>query len=133
VAAVGATATVTGGSNVTVAVADLVVSAALVALMVTDCCAATLAGAVYSPLLLTVPAPVVGLIVHVTAVLPVPVTVAVNCCVPPPYTVAVVGAIVTLTAVGDSVTVAVADLVVSAALVALMVTVCCVVTLAGAV
>ena len=58
--------------------------AALVAVIVTVCTVATVAGAVYNPLVLIVPAPVAGLIVHVTAVLLVLLTVAANCCVPPP-------------------------------------------------
>jgi hypothetical protein len=62
------------GNNVTVAEADFVVSAVLVAVMVTDCCVVIVAGAVYNPVLLIVPAPD-GLTVHVTAWL------AVNCCV----------------------------------------------------
>ena len=41
--------------------------ALLVAVTVTVCAAVTLAGAVYSPVALMVPAPVVGLIVQVTA------------------------------------------------------------------
>jgi hypothetical protein len=43
----------------------------------------TVAGAVYNPLALIVPAPLVGLIVHVTEVFELFVTVAVNCCVWP--------------------------------------------------
>ena len=58
---------------------------------------------------------------HVTAVLLVPVTVAVNCCVPPVKREAEVGLILTETK--DTVTVADADLVVSAALVAVTVNV----------
>ena len=81
---VGLTVTVIGGSSVMVAVPSAVLLAALVAVTVTVCAVVTVAGAVYNPPLLTVPAPVAGLIVHVTAVLLVFVTVAVNCCVPPP-------------------------------------------------
>lgn len=121
----------TGGLSVTVAVADLVVSATLVALTVTVCCADTVAGAVYSPPLLTVPTPA-GLIDHVTAVLARSVTVAVNCCVPPCPNVTVVGDMVTVPG-GFKVTVALADLVVSATLVTLTVTVCWLVNVAGAV
>jgi len=40
-----------------------------------------LAGAVYKPLLLSVPGPLDGINVQVTAVFEVPDTVAVNCCV----------------------------------------------------
>ena len=67
---------------------------------------------------------------QVTAVVVVPVTVTVNCCVPPEATVAEVGEMVTATDVdgGVMVTVALADFVVSAWLVALTVTVVVVVT-----
>ena len=65
-----------GAATVTVAVANLVVSATLVARTVNVPAAA---GAVYRPLVETVP-PVAD---QVTAVLEVPVTVAVNCCVLP--------------------------------------------------
>jgi hypothetical protein len=58
--------------------------ARLVAVTITVCAVATVAGAVYSPLLLIVPAPVAGLIVHATEVFVVFATAAVNCCVPPP-------------------------------------------------
>ena len=64
------------------AVADLVESATLVAVTV---CEPPVVGAVYSPVLLTVPTtllpPTVPSTAHVTAVFVVPVTVAVNCCV----------------------------------------------------
>jgi hypothetical protein len=72
---------------------------------------------VYKPELETVP-PVA---VHVTAVFELPVTVAVNCCVADVCKDAVVGLIETLTAGAVTVTVALADLVVSATLVALTV------------
>jgi len=57
---------------------------------------------------------------HVTAVLLLPVTVAVNCCVPPVCMEAEVGLMLTATTGGGAVTVivAVADLLVSATLVA---------------
>jgi hypothetical protein len=58
--------TASAGTSVTVAVVDCVVSAALVAVIVTVCCVVIAAGAVYSPLVLIVPAPVAGVIVHVT-------------------------------------------------------------------
>src|SRR5579863_8351006 len=119
VAVDGLTDTATG-LRVTVAVADLVVSATLVAVMVTVCAEEIVPGAVYKPLLDSVPAD--GLMLQVTAVLLVPVTVAVNCCWPFTVRVAVDG--LTDTATGLRVTVAVADLVVSATLVAVMVTVC---------
>jgi hypothetical protein len=51
---------------------------------------------------------------QVTAVFEVPVTVALNCCIPPPVSVADVGEIETLIAVGLSVTAAEADFVASA-------------------
>jgi hypothetical protein len=65
------------GTNI-VAEADCVASAWLVAIIVTDCCAAALGGAVYSPEELIEPTPA-GLIVHVTSVLFVLFTLAVNC------------------------------------------------------
>lgn len=125
----GVTLTVTGGFKVTVAEADFDVSAVLVAVTVTVCCVARLAGAVYKPDALTLPTPA-GLMAQVTVVLANPVTVAVNCCVPPWPNVAVVGLIITG---GLKVTVATEDFVLSATLVAVTVTVCCDATLAGAV
>jgi hypothetical protein len=69
---------VSGGAlNATVAVADFVVSAALVAVTVTELEPETVAGAVYSPLAEIVP--IDGFSVHVTAVFPVLATEAVNC------------------------------------------------------
>jgi hypothetical protein len=73
-------------------------------------------GAVYKPELLIVP----EVADQVTAVFVVPVTVAVNCCVPPVVSDAEVGEMETATAV-LTVTVAEADLVLSAALVAVTV------------
>ena len=75
----------------------------------------TVAGAVYRPLLETVP-PVAD---QVTAVLLVPLTVAVNCCVPPVCSDAEVGLMLTETTVTD--TVAETDFVLSATLVAVTV------------
>ena len=75
----GVTVTASGGYSVTVAVADLVASATLVARTVTVCCVAMLAGAVYNPVLEIVPT--LGLTDHVTAVFDVFATIAVNCCV----------------------------------------------------
>ena len=69
---IGEIVTATGAVTVTVAEADLVVLATLVALTVY---LPAFAGAVYKPLLEMVP-PVVD---HLTAVFVVPVTVAVNC------------------------------------------------------
>jgi hypothetical protein len=63
-----------------VALADLVPSATLRAVTVTVCDAGILDGAVYRPAEEIVPTD--GLIDQVTAVLLVPKTVAVNCCVP---------------------------------------------------
>src|SRR5437899_8567020 len=97
----------------------------------TVCCELIVAGAAYNPAALIVPGAPDG-IDHVTAVLLVLVTVAANICVCPPYKVAVVGTSVTDTG-GESVTMAVADLLVYAARGALTVTVCCVAILAGAV
>ena len=65
--------------RLTVAVADLLLSATLVALTVTVCGVVTLAGAVYSPVLEIVPT--LGLTDHVTAVFGAFATVAENCCV----------------------------------------------------
>ena len=76
------------------------------------------AGAVYRPLAETVP-PVA---VHVTLVLLDPVTVAVNCCVPPVWTEAEVGDTDTATGAGaETVTLAEADFVASATLAAVTV------------
>ena len=101
--------------TVTVAEADLVESAVLVA--VTVKVPAEL-GAVYRPAVEMLP-PVAD---HVTAVLLLPVTVAANCCVPPVSSDAETGETVTATTAGEvTVTVATADFVVSATLVALTV------------
>ena len=77
-AVAGLTCTETG-IRVTVEVADFVGSAVLVAVTVTVWVDEILLGAVYSPVLEIVPTE--GLMAHVTAVLLVPLTVAVNCCV----------------------------------------------------
>src|SRR5271157_1534116 len=88
--------------------------------MITVCCVAIVAGAVYSPAWLIVPTPV-GLIVHVTAVLLLLLTLAVNCCACPLSSVALAGVTLTDTgrvaAAGTRVIVAEADLVGSAWLV----------------
>jgi hypothetical protein len=98
----------------------LVVSALLVTLTV---CEPAAAGAVYNPTVETVPTvvlpPDTPSTDHVTAVLVVPVTVAVNCCVAFTAMLAVVGLIVIPTVV--TVTAALAVLVVSALLVTLTV------------
>jgi hypothetical protein len=126
----GATPLSGGRVRVSVARPNLVVLAAEVALIVTVCCAARDGGAVYNPVEEIFPT--AGLNVHVTAVLLVPVTVAVNCCVPPATIDAVNGLTVTDTA-GVRVTVALADLLPSAADVAFTVTLVWAVTDAGAV
>jgi hypothetical protein len=107
------------GCSVTVAAAVLVVSAELLAVTVTVCEELTDAGAVYSPLVEIVPTD--GLIDQVTAVLVDPDTEAVNCCVLPAVSVTVIG--LREMAIGCSVTVAAAVLVVSAELLAVTVTV----------
>src|SRR4029079_7656609 len=68
------------GFNVTMALASRVLSATLVAVTVTFCWDGIRAGAVYRPDDETPPTPP-GLLAQVTAVLVVPVTVALNCCV----------------------------------------------------
>ena len=73
------TITIGEGVRVTVAVSNLLESAALVALTVADCTLGIDPGAVYSPVALIVPAPEIT--VHVTAVFGVPVTLTPNCCV----------------------------------------------------
>ena len=74
----GTTETLTGGAKVMLALADLVESAALVAVKVTFCGLAIVAGAVYKPALETEPGPFRD---QDTPVLLDPVTVAVNRCV----------------------------------------------------
>ena len=104
-----------GALTVTVATADFEVSATLVA---TTWKVPGVEGAVYRPLLDTEPPPVSSTL-HVTAVLDVPVTVAVNCCVPSSATVCAVGLMLTVTTgVALTVTVASAVFEVSATLVA---------------
>jgi hypothetical protein len=75
------------------------------------------AGAVYKPLAEIVP----DVAAHVTAVLPLPLTVAVNCCVPPTNNEDEVGLIAIETAAEETVIVALADLLGSATLVAVTV------------
>src|SRR5450759_1743620 len=72
---------VVAGVKVMVALLVLVESATLVAITLTVCMLGMLAGAVYKPLLLSVPGPLDGINVQVTAVFEVPDTIAVNCCV----------------------------------------------------
>src|ERR1019366_4622382 len=130
VAESGVSEMLTWGVSVTVALAYLVGSATLVAFTVTVCAAAMLAGAVYRPAAEIVPT--FGLSVHVTALLEVPPTVAVYCWVWEPASVAESGVNEIVTG-GLSVTVALADLVGSATLVAFTVTVCAAEMVAGAV
>lgn len=76
--------------------ADRLGSAWLVAVIVTVCCVAILAGAVYRPAALSVPAPI-GLIDQVTPGVQPPITEAENCCVCPPRSVVLDGETVTAT------------------------------------
>ena len=115
------------GVRVTVAVAVLVGSAALDAVTVTVCWFEIVAGAVYIPFTMV---PAAGLSDPVTAVLLVPVTEALKVADAAAPSETVAGPIVTAT--GERDTVAVAVLVVSAALVAVTVTVCWLATMAGA-
>src|SRR5258708_15489139 len=85
---------VTPGSRVTIAEPDFVGSAALVAITETVCSVATLAGAVYRPLLET--APTFGVTDQTTAGLPLLATIVVNCWVWPGETTAVLGKTMTL-------------------------------------
>ena len=85
-----------GGLRLTVATANLVVSAILVAVIVKVSDEAIEAGAVYKPVAVMEPL-LVGVIVQVTSVRALPVTVAVNCCVSEGNRVAVVGLMVTET------------------------------------
>ena len=70
--------TAIGGMRVTIADADLLRSAWLVAVTVTICCAEMLARAVYKPFALIVPA-LAGEMLQITAMLFVFATVAANC------------------------------------------------------
>ena len=110
----------------TVALADFVRSAFDVAVTVTVGGTGGSAGAVNSPPPLTVPTvafpPRTPFTLNRTVVIAAPVTVAVNCCVAPFITFALVGDMLTFTP-AEIVTVAVADLVGSATLVAVTVTV----------
>ena len=123
------------GTTVTVAAPDFVGSACDVAVTVTVAGFGTVVGAVYRPPLVIVPhaAPLQPAPerLHVTVVLFVPVTVAVNCCWPAVGTWALLGETATLTT--TMVTVAVADFVGSAFEVAVTLTADGVGTLVGAV
>ena len=115
----GATVTLIPGATniVTVADPDLVESATETAVIVTAAGLGATAGAVYSPVVEMVPTvafpPFTPFTCHVTAVFEVFVTVAVNCCVKPVTTVAVLGLTATETG-GVIVTVAVSNFVLSA-------------------
>jgi hypothetical protein len=124
--AVGEIETATGGNTVTVTEADTSGFACEVAVTETVGGAGTEPGAVYSPAVVMLPhvAPLQPApeILQVTAVFAVPVTVAVNCCWLPTTSFAIVGEIETAIPVA-TVTVAVADLLVSACEVAFTLTV----------
>jgi len=112
------TATAPAAVTVTLAEADLVVSALLTAFTVTLVFAVTL-GAVNSPAVEIDPA----VADHVTPVFVEPLTVALNCCVLPEATVALAGETETATSPGGvTVTTAEADVLVSASLTAFTVT-----------
>lgn len=119
-----------GGINVTLPAADLLPSSALVAITCTELCDPTVAGAVYRPPAVIVPA--AGLRLHLTAVFDAPVTGAVNCCDAPPARLTEAGATLTTTTAGIE-TLAWADLVPSALLIALTTTDVDEETVAGAV
>jgi len=92
-----------GAVSVTMAMAFFVVSACETALTETVVVVGNTAGAVYSPVELIVPLiaspPAAPFTCHVTVILVDPVTVAVNCCVVAPATLAVVGEMATETPV----------------------------------
>lgn len=128
-AVAGETLMDTGTSDI-FAVAALVGSAALVAVTVTVCAEATVAGALYTPL---VKVPSDGDMDQLTLVFVDPVTVAASVVDCPPVSVAVAGVTaIDTAAVGFSDMAALAVLVPSAALVAFTVTVCAAVMEAGA-
>jgi hypothetical protein len=118
------------GTSVSTELPVLAGSAALVAMTVTDCWELIAAGAVYNPVAEIEPT-AGGLMVQVSDVFPVPVTVAVNCCVWPPKMFAVGG--VTLTATGARLMVAEDDTELLKVLVAFAVIVWAVEMIAGAV
>jgi hypothetical protein len=115
------------GVSVTVAVAVLVESATLDAVIVTVCWLEMVAGAVYTPFTMV---PTAGLSDQVTAPLLVPVTEELKVADAPPPSDTEAGPIVTATGVRD--TRALAVLVESAALVAVTVIVCGLAIIAGA-
>jgi hypothetical protein len=126
----------TGGTIVTIAVADFEGSATEVPLTVTCAGLGTAVGAVYKPLDEIVPQALpeqpLPLTLQVTLVLDVPLTVAVNCCVFPATTCALPGETLTTIAC-RMVTAAVADLLVSATEVTVTLTCAGLGTAAGAV
>ena len=126
-----AIAAVVEDSSVIVVDEDAVVSERLVAVIVTVCAVVMVAGAVYRPNMLTEPTPA-GLSDHVTALLSVLVTVAVSCAVWPLFSAMVAGLTLTATE-GSSVIVVDEEAVELARLVAVTVTVCAVLMVAGAV
>src|SRR5271170_8098327 len=95
-AVAGVTPTAGDGSSVIAVDEDAVASARLLAVTITVCAAFMVAGAVYRPDELIVPAPA-GLIDHVTALLAALVTVAVNCAVCAVFSNAVAGVTPTVT------------------------------------
>jgi hypothetical protein len=115
------------GISVTAAVAVLVGSATLEAVIVTVCRLETVAGAVYAPFTMV---PTAGMSDQVTAVLLAPVTDALKLADAPAPSDTEAGPIVTEIGVRD--TEALAVFVVSAALVAVIVTAWCIATIAGA-
>jgi hypothetical protein len=130
VAETGLMLTTVAGTRVMIALADLVESAELVAVIVTLWVALMLDGAVYKPLADTVPT--AGFNVQVTAVFVLPVTLVVNCWVWEADRLIEAGLTVTATG-GVRVTIALANLLAFAALVAVIVTVWLALMLDGAV
>ena len=126
----GVNATLTGGASDTLALAVLVESATLVAVTVTVCALEMEAGAVKTPAAEMLPT--AGLSDQVTAVFEVFATVAVNACVCDGVRMTLPGVNATLTG-GASDTLALADLVEFATLVAVTVMVCALEMEAGAV
>jgi len=129
----GLTVTAGSGAMVIAALADFVGSAALVPVTVIVAGLGTTAGAVYSPVPEIVPLLEPPTTVQLTPRLDVPVMVALNCTVPLVNTVAVLGETLMVTGGADMVAVAVPNFVGSAWLVAVIVTVAGLGTLAGAV
>lgn len=127
----GATETLSGGKRVTAAVAIAVCEATLAAVMVTVCCAATVAGGVYRPEAEIEPD--CGEMDHATEVLSEFETAAVNCCGEAADVKAALAGATEIAISGRRVTMAVAVLLGLAMLVAVTVTACCAVIVAGGV